>query len=412
MVAVLTALAVAGAPAAVPQSTPDLRPVAATTTSVYRMNAGGPAVTDSIGRLWRADEYAVGGASHTVTNTIAGTADQALFQSERWGMTGYDIPAANGTYTLQLLLAELNPASGTRIFSVTANGSPVLTNYNIAANVGNYRAVVKAATVTVTSGVLSLRFTASANSASVTGIELLSDTTPSAEAMPVGDLAGWRQIFADNFATPAAVGSFPGTAYNGTWRVYPDGWSDTSHHGTYYPSKVLSVADGVLKMHLHTENGVHMVANPIPKLPGLSNGQTYGRYSVRFKADSIAGYKTAWLLWPDSEVWPGDGEIDFPEGNLNGTISAFMHFADPAGGQNGYSTSATYTSWHTATTEWSPGKVTFLLDDVVVGTSTTKVPSKPMHYMLQTETCLGSCTTPDSSTGDVLVDWVVVYAKA
>jgi hypothetical protein len=34
---------------------------------------------------------------------------------------------------------------------------------------------------------------------------------------------------------------------------------------------------------------------------------------VRFKTDSMHGYKGAWLLWPASEVWPRDGEIDFPE---------------------------------------------------------------------------------------------------
>ena len=37
------------------------------------------------------------------------------------------------------------------------------------------------------------------------------------------------------------------------------------------------------------------------------------------------GYKVAWLLWPKSGVWPRDGEIDFPEADLIGTISAFMH---------------------------------------------------------------------------------------
>lgn len=33
--------------------------------------------------------------------------------------------------------------------------------------------------------------------------------------------------------------------------------------------------------------------------------------------------------WPDDEIWPLNGEVDFPEGGLNGTIDAFMHHQGP-----------------------------------------------------------------------------------
>lgn len=378
--------------------------------SIYRMNSGGPAVTDSIGRQWRADEYYTGGGTHTVTTTIAGTADQSLFQSERWGMSGYDIPVANGTYTLQLLLAELNPSSGTRIFSVTANGQPVITNYNIAAEVGNFRADVVRQTVTVTGGVLQLRFTASSNSASVTGIELLTTSAPSGQPMPTGDLPGWHQIFSDDFTTPAATGSFPGTAYGSTWNGY-DGSRDTSKQGLYSPAKTLSVSGGALTMNLHTENGTHLVAAPYPRLPGGAFGQTYGRYSVRFRADSVAGYKTAWLLWPDTDRW-ADGEIDFPEGNLTGRIEAFSHHVGAPTQQDQFSTTATYSTWHTATTEWIPGRVTFILDGTTIGTTTTAVPNTSMHFVLQTETCTDGCTVSNTAAGNVQVDWISIYSRS
>ncbi|MGH2344697.1 MAG: family 16 glycosylhydrolase, partial [Chloroflexota bacterium] len=184
--------------------------------------------------------------------------------------------------------------------------------------------------------------------------------------MPIGDTPGWHQIFTENFAVDVPVGSFPGSMYSSKWTVYPDGWQDTSKNGTYYPSKVLSVQNGVLNMYLHTENGVHMVSAPEPILqPGphdYGSGLLYGRYTVRFRADPIAGYKTAWLLWPDSEAWPRDGEIDFPEGDLNSTINAFMHWQNGISGnsQDAYSTSTTYNSWHTATIEWLPASLTFI----------------------------------------------------
>jgi hypothetical protein len=240
--------------------------------------------------------------------------------------------------------------------------------------------------------------------------------------MPVGDLIDangtWHQIFADDFNTPVPVGSFPGTVYGSRWNVYPDGWHDTSGNGTYYPSRVLSVSNSALTMYLHTEiiNGtaVHLVSAPVPRLPGTTGfaGQTYGRYSVRFYIDPVAGYKTAWLLWPDSNQWPSGGEIDFPEGNLMGTISAFMHYATFTGGQSAFTTTVPEAgAWHIATTEWQPGKVTYILDGKVIGVATTMVPADPMHFVLQTETQLSGGAPSNSAAGNVRIDWLVIYSR-
>jgi chitodextrinase len=237
------------------------------------------------------------------------------------------------------------------------------------------------------------------------------NSSPSGEPMPVGDLAGWRLIFSDDFTTDVPLGSFP-AAVSSKWSAYLDGWKDTSRRGTYMPSKVVSIHDGLMDMHLHTEGGVHMVAAPVPELPGIANGQLYGRYAVRFKADPVACHKTAWLLWPDSEVWPRDGEVDFPEGSLDGNMNAFMHRQNGTSGgdQDAFSTSAKYTSWHTAVIEWSPGLITFILDGAVIGTSTSRVPNTPMHWVIQTETSL-DCEPTEAMSGHVLIDWVAVYSR-
>ena len=39
--------------------------------------------------------------------------------------------------------------------------------------------------------------------------------------MPVGDLTGWHQVFADDFTTDVPIGSFP--AEVSKWTAYPDG---------------------------------------------------------------------------------------------------------------------------------------------------------------------------------------------
>jgi len=231
--------------------------------------------------------------------------------------------------------------------------------------------------------------------------------TPGGQAMPTAALAGWTQVFADDFTTPVATGSFPGPAYAGRWTGY-SGFTDTSGVGTYTPSRVVSVTGGALDLNLHTEGGKALTAAPVPLVDGAWGGWTYGRYSVRFRADAVAGYKTAWLLWPDSDNW-NEGEIDFPEGELNGTINGFVHQpGDPARNALAVSTGTTYTGWHTATVEWLPSGVTFLLDGKQVG-RTTVSPSKPMHLVLQTET---SGRPSASAAGHVQVDWITMHRRS
>ena len=248
---------------------------------------------------------------------------------------------------------------------------------------------------------------------------------PVSQTLPVGDLPGWRQVFAEDFTEgDVPIGGFPGPAYGARWSAnYFDGTPDTAaqqfpkgqRKSGYYPSKVLSVHDGVLDMFLHSENGVAMSAAPSPIFGGATqrpwNSLVYGRYSVRFKADVLPGFKLAWLLWPDSKQWPQDGEIDFPEGDLGKVIYAAVHGME--GGihtDDVFRPNVPYGSWHTATTEWRPDGIEFFLDGKSIGISTKYTPTKPMHYILQTESCSPTCPLPETS-GHVEVDWVAIWAK-
>jgi len=229
--------------------------------------------------------------------------------------------------------------------------------------------------------------------------------------MPVGDLVGWHQVLAEDFSVSAPLGSFLRTYSN--MGAYPYPWTDTSRKwrsnpGYYEPAKTLSVANGVLDSWLHYDAslGKYLVSAITPRLPTM----TYGRFTFRLRADRIPGYKIAPLLWPDSDVWPRDGEIDFPEGDLNGKpLSAFMHHAHSAGGQDSFPTGVDPTAWHTYDIAWTPGRVTFRVDGRTIGVSTAKVPSSPMHLVLQFETNMGPDAPPTSAQGHVQVDWITVY---
>ncbi len=238
-----------------------------------------------------------------------------------------------------------------------------------------------------------------------------SSGSPSGEAMPTGDLPGWKQIFADDFTTNVALGSFPGSAYSNRWFPYNAGSNDTSGYGTYNAAKTASVSGGILDNYLHTENGTHYVNAMVPLVPATGWGQLYGRYSIRLKADNMSGYKMAPLLWTDSETW-SDGEVDWPEVNVfaageqaganiykNGTWVNYKAAVIPTSG------------WHTYTSEWSPGLLTFYVDGAQVFQTTQNVPSVSMHYVLQLETWIGAGAPPDTAAGHVQVDWFTMYSK-
>jgi len=239
--------------------------------------------------------------------------------------------------------------------------------------------------------------------------------------IPINNFPGWQMIYSEDFNTDAAVGSFlnvPGSwnlsspaAYVNSIRAYPLGWRDTSKNGQYNPSKTLSVSFSQLHIHLWTEINVTnntWVSAPLPALPKM----TYGRYEECFRVSQSSGsFKVAWLLWPDSNLWPQDGEIDFPETNLNSYISAFMHYANPSGGQDAFITS-TYINdslWHVAITEWTQGQVLFYLDGSLIGNSTTEVPSNPMHRVWQSETRLSGGPPVPTASAQIDLAWSVVY---
>lgn len=233
----------------------------------------------------------------------------------------------------------------------------------------------------------------------------IAPSSPSGQSMPVGDLPGWKQIFTDDFTTNVARGSFPGP-YAGRWGGYSG--PDTSGSGTYN-QKIISVSGGLMDLYLHKENGRPQVAAPSPLLNGSWAGQLYGKYTARFRADPLEGYKTAWLLWPSSNIW-AQGEVDYPDGQLNGNMWGFNHcIGNPSQNCSYVDSGVGYGAWHTVSIEWSPKGVAFILDGKTLKTATTSIPSVKMFWVLQTETDLANAAGINKD-GHLQVDWVTVYS--
>ena len=227
---------------------------------------------------------------------------------------------------------------------------------------------------------------------------------PSGVAMPVGNLPGWKQVFTDDFTIPLARGAFPG-GYSNKWLSY-SGFTDTSKVGDYDQS-IISAQNGTLDLYLHTVNGRPKGAAPIPLVNGQWGGQTYGRFSVRMRADNLPGYGTGFLLWADSENW-NDGEIDFPESGLDNVVKGYNHCPGNASVNClVVNTNTTYSAWHTYTIDWTPSKLSYLIDNQTVGSTTSNIPYKPLHWVMQVAT---TGVQPAASTaGHLLIDWATIY---
>lgn len=249
----------------------------------------------------------------------------------------------------------------------------------------------------------------------------------SGQAMPTGDIPGWRQVFADNFGPNATPETVPRGAFSGCqsdpnvmaqacaglqpypsayahWFAYPDGWGSPSG-GTYLPSTTVQIGAGVLGMHL-TGGSIAAVEPKIPGGVAPGGGLLYGRYSVRAAFQNAPGYHVSFLLFPDDDIWPAHGEIDFPEFDTGDTsVTAFVHHEGATSGsdQDAWNSPKMDTSaWHIYTINRLPGRVEFWVDSTLIGTSTSRLPAHPMHWVLQMNYGGG---------GNVYVgiDWAVAY---
>lgn len=238
----------------------------------------------------------------------------------------------------------------------------------------------------------------------------------SGQAIPIGDLPGWHQVFADDFTIPAALGSWGSDCdgdkivytgdHAGQWKSYPKCYLDTYQKRPYRADQVLDVSGGDLNFHLHPVDGQPAGANPSPVLTGGSQYQTYGRYEARFRTSSkdMKEYYTAWLLWPQNEGEWNCAESDFPEGSLaDQSVTYFAH--NCVNHQDSGSMDVDKTQWHNYIQNWKPGLREYYVDDKLVGSSTTAIYDKPERWQLQTET-----NGDGASDGYLYVDWVVVYS--
>ncbi|MDA3961291.1 MAG: malectin domain-containing carbohydrate-binding protein [Planctomycetota bacterium] len=141
--------------------------------AVAAINCGGAAYLASDGTAFAADGSVTGGKTYGGGDAIAGTSDDPLYQSERYGDFAYAVAVPDGIYELELHLAEIYfTANGKRVFDLVAEGQVVVDDIDLHAVAGHDGAHVVTALVTVEDGVFELSANASVNNAKLSAFVL------------------------------------------------------------------------------------------------------------------------------------------------------------------------------------------------------------------------------------------------
>jgi beta-glucanase (GH16 family) len=208
----------------------------------------------------------------------------------------------------------------------------------------------------------------------------------------------WRPVGGDEFNGPAVDES--------AWNAYNS--KGAFGNGLRRP-EAISQADGLLKITARGDVSGGMAHQ---------SGQLYGRWEFRARTQPGRGFGSAILLWPDSEQFPEDGELDIMEvPGENRDLAHFVVHWSEANKVHGTRVAGDYSQWHTFALEWLPDRITWFVDGVkqYENTDPVVIPTKPMHMTIQLDQgpFQNWIKAPDETTPaevSLEVDWVRIYA--
>lgn len=238
--------------------------------------------------------------------------------------------------------------------------------------------------------------TASTSGVTIPNVDPSASPSGSSEASSSTSAAvryGWGKIAArDEF-------NYSGAPLASKWTVY----DSVGHDGQGLRSpKAFAVEDGVMRITGDTTGTTGGMAARFDSVK-------YGKWEVRMRVpERDPKYHPVLLLWPDSEKWPCDGEVDFAEGWGETNIVNFVLISGCEDTVTRKYTSIDQTQWHDYAVEWTSAGMVGYIDGVEVFRDTTAShqPPGPMHLTIQLDWFPdGSPTIPSTME----VDWVHFY---
>ena len=274
--------------------------------AVHRINVGGGSYLDSLGNSWQTDMGYNEGNTYSIGVGITNTADQTLYQTERWDpITGnemvYSLPVVAGQqeeYQVILHFADIysgTHAVGKRIFDVLVEDQLILDKLDIFAEVGGYAALTKSFRVNVSDGILDIKFIHQIENPKISAIEVL--------LLP--DLNNKPPIVVAS-ATPTQGDKALVVEFNGAGSSDPEGQPITWkwHFGDDKTSSEVN------PIHVYQEEGVFIVSLTVTdnKLQTNSTSITITVTDGHNKGDPIFRINAGGPSYTDSQgkVWYSD----------------------------------------------------------------------------------------------------------
>lgn len=295
------------------------------TTSIL-VNAGGPAYTDSVCKLWSPDSGFLQGASYSTTAAITGTTDPTLYQSEHYstGNLTYQTSVPNGSYTVKLKFAELYwTSAGQRVFNVQLNGAQVATNVDVFAAAGGMnKAYDVSYPITVSGGQVTITLVAVAGFPAVNAIEIAPSAPPTPDftvtATPPSQTL--TSTGSTTYTVTATVGAFSGTM------SFSVSGLPTGATASFNPPTV--TGSGSTTLTVNTTSGTPVGSSPLT-VTATSGSLTHTAMATLVVSNGTVRVNAGGLSYTDSQsqVWTAD--TGFQQGANYSTTAAIIGTNDP-----------------------------------------------------------------------------------
>jgi hypothetical protein len=250
---------------------------------------------------------------------------------------------------------------------------------------------------------------------------------------------GWRETIREDFLMDCGEGQFAGIYTPRGIKHYPRPYKDTRWNqnrqngqtirGGEYSADFISVKDSICTQRMFVRNNIVQCSALVPV--AVAGNGTWGDapgmiYEHRSRFTYTDGLKSAHLLWPKTGTNTtganpppgGNGEIDYPEFQVAERVECYVHHQNATAGndQKQMVPSTVHMDpreWRTYRLVWVMGvSVTIWCDGELVAWYTNRIPSSPMHLVLQNESWLDSRAIPADAHGTIETDWIRVLVPA
>ncbi|WP_233425457.1 glycoside hydrolase family 16 protein [Gordonia otitidis] len=201
------------------------------------------------------------------------------------------------------------------------------------------------------------------------------------------------------WGSPYKADEFTNSSTLSNWVIYNSVGHDGNGRRT--PSAI-TVSDGALVVTGDASGNSGGMAES-------GGGQKYGRWEICTRSPAAApGYHAVALLWPDNNMWPIGGEVDFMEISDPARQSAEynLHYG-MFNSVESHRIEGDGTQWHAFAVNWTPSYIAVYVDgfEWARTTAVSKLPPWSMHLCLQLDNFGGNI----AAGGKMYVDWARSY---